>query len=192
MKRKHSVGYFSSYDRGLECLLAMWPAIRKQVPDATLDIYYGWNSFDNAHRSNPEMMKWKWGVIRKLSELKDQGVTEHGRVDHKTLAEKMKEIQVLAYPTTFTEISCITAMKAQAAGCYPVVNAIAALDETVQYGTKLYLDNLYEDKEQQQKFIDAVVEALKQDYHPQEAQKWVIDTYSWSKIAEGWHNAMAD
>lgn len=186
----HKVIYASSYDRGLECLLTMWPAIHERVPDATLDIYYGWNSFDAVHKQNPEMMKFKWNIIRKLHELKPLGVTEHGRVDHATLGEKFKEADVWAYPTMFTEISCITAMKAQLAGCYPVVNAIAALDETVQYGTKLQLDNLYKDESQQKEFIDAVVSALVSEYDPAPAKKWVADTYDWPVIAEQWDKVL--
>jgi len=38
MKKPNSVGYFSSYDRGLECLLNMWPEVVKEIPEATLDI----------------------------------------------------------------------------------------------------------------------------------------------------------
>lgn len=185
MKRKHSVGYFSSYDRGLECLLAMWPAIRKQVPDATLDIYYGWNSFDNAHRSNPEMMKWKWGVIRKLSELKDQGVTEHGRVDHKTLAEKMKEIAVWAYPTEFTEISCITAMKAAEAGMHQVTTGVAALAETAKNGTIVACEDIYSNESKQAEFIQAVVDALKKPIPSKQ-----IENPYWPDVALAWSREM--
>lgn len=186
MKKPYSVGYFSSYDRGLECLLKMWSKIKEKVPEATLDIYYGWNTFDKMHAGNPEMMKWKFQMIQLMNQ---DGVTEHGRVNHEELAKAMKEIQVWAYPTVFTEISCITAMKAQIAGMQPVVNAIAALDETVQFGKKLYLDNIYEDEQQQSEFINAIVEALKNSYDPKKAQKWAEDTYSWTVIAKVWSEA---
>ena len=124
MKRKHSAGYFSSYDRGLECLLHLWPKI--QVPDATLDIYYGWNSFDKMFADNPDGMKWKWGVIRLLSENKERGVTEHGRVSHEELARRMNEIEVWLYPTQFTEIHCITALKTAEADMHQVHTGVAA------------------------------------------------------------------
>jgi len=42
MRHKHWVIYTSSYDRGLEHLLKMWPDVKKAVPDAELHIFYGW------------------------------------------------------------------------------------------------------------------------------------------------------
>jgi glycosyltransferase involved in cell wall biosynthesis len=185
VKRKHSVGYFSSYDRGLECLLDMWPEIHKRVSDATLDIYYGWDTFDAAHRSNPLKMKWKWQMIRKLYSLKDMGVAEHGRVSHEELAKAMKEIEVWAYPTEFTEIHCITALKAQEAGCYPIVTAVAALNETVQSGYKLKYDDIYTNKEAQQAFIAAVVDALTSD----ETTGNPVSGVYWTDVAKSWAKA---
>jgi hypothetical protein len=108
----------------------MWPEIRKQIPNATLWIYYGWESWlaiqgedDLYHR-----------ICDKLEALKKQGVTECGRVSHEKLAKAMKETQVWAYPTEFPEIHCITALKAQEAGMWPVVTGVAALKETVKSG----------------------------------------------------------
>lgn len=157
MKRPNSVGYFSAYYRGLECLLDMWPKIRESVPDATLDVYYGWESWvalegedDFYHR-----------MEAKFKALASEGVTVHGRVSHKELATAMNKIQVWAYPTQFEEIHCITALKAQEAGCYPVVTSVGALKETVQCGTKINTRKIYTDEYQQEKFIKAVVTALK-------------------------------
>ena len=38
--------YGSSYDRGLEHLLKLWPDVIKEVPNAQLRIFYGWILFD--------------------------------------------------------------------------------------------------------------------------------------------------
>lgn len=177
MKKPNSVGYFSAYYRGLECLLKMWPKIRAQVPDATLDIYYGWESWvafqgedDLYHR-----------ITSKLEELKDQGVTEHGRVSHEELAKVMKQTQVWAYPTEFQEIHCITALKAQEAGCYPVTTNVAALNETVQSGVKISSKNIYMDEYKQEKFIEAVVDALKN-----KKAGTPVPNADWSDVAKVW------
>lgn len=186
--KTYDIGYFSSPDRGLECLLNLLPDIEKRLGRKVKAVWaYGWNSFDSVHANNPEMMRYKWTLVRKMREV---GLEDKGRLSHEDLAKLMKDTKVWAYPTLFTEISCITAMKAQLAGCYPVVNAIAALDETVQFGTKLRLEELYTDKSQQQEFVAAIVEALtSKTWELGEASKWVADTYSWSKIAEGWDEA---
>jgi len=182
-KKPNSVGYFSAYYRGLECLLDMWLDIRKEVPTATLDVYYGWESWvalegedDFYHRMN-----------QKFDEMQKHGVTVHGRVSHEELAKAMKEIQVWAYPTQFAEIHCITALKAQEAGCYPVVTNVAALAETVQSGDKLSTKRIYLDEYQQKKFVGKVVAALKEG----KTGTPVPDT-DWSDVAKQWDTAIKE
>lgn len=177
MKKSNSVGYFSAYYRGLECLLSMWPKIRAEVPDATLDVYYGWESWV-ALEGKDEFYQ---DMESKFDKLKEHGVTVHGRVSHKELAKAMKEIQVWAYPTEFPEIHCITALKAQEAGCYPVVTGVAALKETVQCGDIIGTRRIYTDEYAQEKFVKKVVEALK------EGKTGVpVANTDWSDVAKGW------
>lgn len=185
MKRPYSVGYFSSYDRGLECLLDMWPKIKEQVPEATLDIYYGWDVFDQFHAQNPEKMKWKWQMIRKMH---DVGATEHGRVNHQQLADAMKEIKVWAYPTEFTEIHCITALKAQEAGCIPVTTNVAALAETVVNGFKIDADDIYTNEKAQRNFIESVVLALNTKSYKKSDE---VKGRYWSDVAKVWDKALS-
>lgn len=176
-RKPHSVGYFSAYYRGLEMLLDMWPKIREKVPDATLDIYYGWESW-LAFEGEDDFYK---RMVVKMKSLEDQGVTEHGRVSHEKLASKMAETQVWAYPTQFAEIHCITALKAQEAGCYPVVTSVAALKETVQSGVSIDTDHIYSDEYSQQKFIDAVVDGLENG-----KQGEAVEGVDWSDVAKQW------
>ena len=183
MKKTNSVGYFSAYYRGLECLLKMWPAIRQEVPDATLDVYYGWESWVALEGEN----EFYHRMEALFDELKDDGVTVHGRVSHKELAKAMKEIQVWAYPTEFPEIHCITALKAQEAGCYPVVTNVAALDETVKSGIKIKTQRIYSDEYKQQKFIDAVVDALKTGKTGEP-----VPNTDWSDVASEWDKVIKE
>ncbi len=159
MKRPNSVGYFSSYDRGLECLLALWPHIRAEVPTATLDVAYGWEAYVGIRGEDAFYERMNAQFI----ELSGHGVTEHGRLSHTKLHELMKTTQVWAYPTEFTEIHCITALKAQAAGMYPVVTPIGALDETVQSGVRIYSGPIYTDHTGQKEFVAAVITALREN-----------------------------
>lgn len=186
-KKPYSVGYFSSYDRGLQCLLEMWPKIKEQVPEATLDVAYGWTVFDKVHSNNPDMMQWKFKMLQLL---KQDGVTEHGRLSHTELAKLMKSIKVWAYPTEFTEIHCITALKAQAAGCWPVVTTVAALKETVDCGCGIVSDHIYTDKAAQNDFIFEVVDALKRDSIKGERYDYLPNTY-WPDVAKVWSEALA-
>jgi len=176
-KRINSVGYFSAYYRGLECLLHMWPKIRSKVPGATLDVYYGWESWTAVQGEDAFYERME----RKFEELKDQGVTVHGRVSHVELAQAMESTQVWAYPTEFEEIHCITALKAQEAQCYPVVTNVGALKETVQCGDMIATKRIYSDEYKQEKFIEAVVSALEE----KKIGKPVPNT-DWSDVASQW------
>ena len=122
----YSIGYFSNYARGLELLIDIWPKIRRQFPQATLDIYYGretWNT----------MADWKLAkLITTIDNYQDLGVVERGKVGHEQLAQAMQQTSVWCYPCIDSgETFCITAVKCQAAGCIPVTTRIGALDETV-------------------------------------------------------------
>lgn len=121
--------YMSSYDRGLEHLLAIWPEVR-QATGAELHVYYGLNSY-RAMGGDPA-----WADMIK-AKLQQDGVTDHGRVGQPELARAVAQSGVWAYPCHFWEISCIGAMRAQAGGAIPVATDYAALNETIQHGVKV-------------------------------------------------------
>lgn len=122
----YSCGYFSNYSRGLTNLLDIWTEVKKKFPKATLEIFYGRETWGSM--SNEDLEK----LVKRIQLFKKRGVYERGKLGHEELAEKMKEISIWTYPcTTDTETFCITAIKAQAAGMIPVTTRIGALEETV-------------------------------------------------------------
>lgn len=184
-KKPYSVIYPSAYYRGLETLLDVWTDIKKEVPEATLDIYYGWESW-LAGEGEDDFYK---RTVKKLDVLKDLGVTEHGRVSHEVLAEKYLESKVWAYPTSFPEIFCITAVKANLAGCKPVITDVAALIETggpnADYVKTV---NIERDNYQQNKFKNKVIAALKAEHNTKEQKDWAMK-FEWSNVAKDWKDA---
>lgn len=184
-RNPHSLIYSSSPDRGLIYLLNNWDRIRQEVPDATLDVYYGFQVFDAIHRNNPTKMKWKQTI---LDLMKKPGITYHGRVGHKDLHEAMTNVAIWAYPTDFTEISCITAMKAQTLGAIPVTTTLAALDETVKNGVKVDVD--ITDPDGEKEYFDALIELLKDEEKQKEIRepmmKWAKNYFGWDLVAREW------
>lgn len=177
----------SAPDRGLEVLLKMWPEIRKEVPDAELHWFYGWEVFDGLHKDNPEKLVYK----ARIKELLNQpGVFEEDRADHLTIAKKYKEAQLWLYPTEFTEIYCITADKAQAGGALPVTTTMAALDERVKYGTKMDVHNMYSNELVQKEYINKVINYLKNPELVNKEREGMVDyaltNCSWVRIADQW------
>lgn len=185
-KKPYSVIYPSAYYRGLETLVDIWADVRKEVPEATLDIYYGWQSWvanegedDFYHRMN-----------EKIEAHKDLGVTEHGRVSHEVLADKYLESKVWAYPTEFPEIFCITAVKANLAGCKPVITDVAALTETGGPSAKfIETDKIYTDEYNKEKFTKQVIKALKEDHDATIQKEWA-KKFDWSQVALDWKEAI--
>jgi len=126
-RNPYSLIYSSSYDRGLEQMLTWgWPIIKKEIPEAELHIYYGWNLFDAVHRNNPERMMWKKKMIELMSQ---DGVFEHGRIGHEKLLEEKSKSSIHYYVTNFEEIDCISIRESAAVGCVPVTSNYAALKE---------------------------------------------------------------
>jgi glycosyltransferase involved in cell wall biosynthesis len=181
----HRMCYISSYDRGLIYLLKNWKIVREKVPDAELEIYYGFDLYDYIHRNNPAKMAFKEKI---LTLMKQDGITHHGRVGHKALAEGINRCGVWTYPTDFTEISCISAMKCQALGAIPVVTNFAALKETVKNGLKIDVD--IQAKEGQAEYFkvlgDFLLDTKKQEDIRKGMMPWAQEYYSWSRVANEW------
>lgn len=181
----HKMVYTSSHVRGLAYLYEIWPDVKKAVPDATLDVFYGRESYDAVHKGNPERMKWMDGMIAKAKSL--DGVTDYGKISQERIVKEFFSAGIWPYPCPFPEIYCITAIKAQAAGAVPVGATTAALDETIQFGHKQQFGEF--DKDDLSKYKESLIWWLQ---HPEEQEKirsemmaWAR-TNSWTKIAEQW------
>lgn len=179
--------YASSPDRGLDILLEIWPKIKARTKDATLHIFYGFtHTYDKLHANRVKMIAYKEHILSEVKKL--DGVIYHGKVGHAELHEHFMSAGLWLYPTHFTEISCITAMKAQAAGMIPVTMTIAALDETVQHGYKISFP--IEDTRSRKAFENITVDLLnnieKQEKLRSPMMKWAKDYYSWTNVAKQW------
>lgn len=181
----HRIIYSSSPDRGLVYLLNNWPKIKEQVTDAELHIFYGFDVFDAIYQDNPGKQQWKDRVFKMM---KQDGIVYRGRIGHDALNYEFQQSGIWAYPTDFTEISCITAMKAQKNGAIPVVTDYAALSETVKSGLRIDVDITTE--EGQKEYFTALIDLLKDPKRQQELRepmmKWAKDYFNWSNVAKDW------
>lgn len=171
--------YTSAYDRGLEHLLEMWPKVREEVPKAELHIFYGWNTFD-ALRTDELHQRWKSKMVKLMNDL--PGVFEHGRIGQIELAKEYQKANVFAYPCHFDEISCISAMKAQVAGCIPLTTDHAALAETNRTEYKI-TGNPKDSLTVFTAFRNKLISVLKED-NP--ARPDGVQGFSWTKVAKDW------
>lgn len=181
-KTKNNLVWTSSYDRGLENLLEMWPDIKKEVPDATLDTYYGFSLYDTTPWGRTKKGQfWKAKMIKLLDQ---KGITDHGRVGTDEVAEAYKKADVWAYPSAFPEIDCISATKAMAAKCVPITTDFAAVKERNQ-GVAVERDiNTQEGKEF---FRDSLIGLLLNEKQKQRIRARLdVSGYDWDNIAKRW------
>lgn len=181
----HRLIYMSSPDRGLIYLLNNWETVRKEVPDAELHVFYGFNVYDMIHKNNPARMQWKEHV---MNLMKQPGIVYHGRVGHNALHYEISKSGIWAYPTDFSEIFATNGALAQALGAIPVVTDYAALTETVKNGVRVDVD--ITDKEGQKEYFDALIKAMKNEEWQADIRKQMIpfarEHFAWSKTAQQW------
>lgn len=186
-RKKHRMVYMSAYNRGLKIALDNWKEIKEAVPDATLDVYYGWQGYDAINANNPERMEWKNNIVNLINECKD--VTDHGRIGHKQIIEEIKKADIFCYPCIFNEVYCISYVKAMAGGAYPVSSDYA---ELITYhddgGVQVHYDEGFVDAFAKE-YTKKLIEVLKSDITEEERQKMMqnaLTKYSWERTAEQW------
>lgn len=184
----------SSADRHLEATLDVFEELIKREPEKPWKLawYYGWGVFDDVHAENKEMMDWKATQMARFDALKALGRAEGGKmIQHTEIAKKYLEAGVFIYPTQFMEIDCISARKAQIAGCKVVTSDFGALKETVQYGFKVHTEGEKWGKEatfgdgNTGTYVDAILS--KDDlFDKAEIAEW-SQQFSWENIAKKWN-----
>lgn len=183
----HRMVYTSSYDRGLINLLLMWDKIRQEVPDATLHVFYGWNTYDSMVLKGARTPEFKAMMVQAMNK---PGIVDHGRIGQKQLAKEVAKSGIYAYPSFFEEISCISAMRAQVAGAIPVTTDYAALAETNKYGIKVP----GKAGENNDLFCEELIKLLKDEKRQEEMRKEMItkarNIFSWERVARQWQKEL--
>ncbi len=191
-KDPHRIIHISRPERGLEPLLKMWPALKREVPDATLQICRyssmydadGWGEVCKNYDQQVEQVNRQVGGITLLGEL--------GKAD---LYQAVSNAAVMWYPgvPTFAETSCLAAVEAQACGTVFVGSLKGALPETVPGGLLIAGDAFT--PEYQRASVAAVAETLhacaehSPDYRDVvKAGRRHVTTYTHDAIAGEWED----
>ena len=183
------VVYGSDYSRGLRYLLINWAAIRKAVPAAKLNVFYGWQCIE---RIDPHQAQRLHDELDPL--LSQPGVTHLGRLSHAAVADQFRRAGVWAYPCSVRETCCITAMKAQAGGAIPAVIPNGALQETVRFGFRTQRDFGNPGGPSDNDLIDewrqGLIELLSSPERQLSIRHAMVPTsremFDWSRVAADW------
>jgi tetratricopeptide (TPR) repeat protein len=186
----------SSPDRSLDVLPKLFMEVKKQVPEAKLEWAYGWNNYIKSNASDVKMMQWMTDTNAAMDAA---GIVSHGRLTQQQVGELYQRANILAYPSEFAEIFCISVLKAQSAGCMPITTDFGAFAEINHFGVKIHSEKTnenwsapyqfhfgLENEEGQRAWVAATVEQLK---HPKKmvgVPEWV-EQFKWVNVAEDWN-----
>jgi FkbM family methyltransferase len=115
--------YSSTPFRGLDLLVQAFPAINASVPGSTARIYSSMAVYQK-HGENDEYH----ALYDRCKQL--GGFEYYGSVSQPVLAAALSQADILSFPSTYEETSCLTVMEAMASGCIVVCNDLGALRET--------------------------------------------------------------
>jgi len=118
-KIKNRFIYSSDPQRGLQPLCEIFPKIREQIPDATLDIYFN-------EIKQPRILE----LIDKYDFIKF-----HGKIPNKQLAVELMRSDVWFYPNFHShETFCLSALEALAAGMVVMTRNFSGIVDKVGEG----------------------------------------------------------
>lgn len=183
-KNLYKLIYASNYQRGLELMLVHgWPIIKREIPEAVLHVYYGWNFTDLMYGDDPEYLSWK---DRMIELMRQPGVVEHGRVGQDTLIAEKANAAIHYYATNFEEMEPISLKESAIVRCLPVTTDYAALAEK-DYCLRLTGDP--NDQKTQEAVAYKVVELLKNPVKLEELSqqsRQIAEVETWDNIAKLW------
>ncbi len=116
------LGYTSAPFRGLNVLLVSFRAIRTAIPSVRLRVFSSMAIYQAAAHD-------EYSQLYAICAATD-GVDYFGAVGQTQLAQELRGIGGLAYPSTFPETSCIAVLEAMAAGGFVFTTRLGALPET--------------------------------------------------------------
>jgi len=129
-RQPYRLHWSSSWDRGLDNVLYLWPFIREKFPKAELHVYYGCYNWKESCR-----LKNDQEGLKKIAEIeeamKQPGVFNHGRKSQQELAVEIKKASLLLYPGWFSETFYIGGIEAQYAGVPVIANKYAGIITTL-------------------------------------------------------------
>lgn len=190
-RHRNRLVYTSRPERGLDnLLLKVFPKILEKVPNAELHLAGYNNTVDHLR----EFYNSIDGLIRGFGSK----VVWHGALGKRQLYELYASCGVYVYPTpseineAFNEISCITAMEAQAAGLPFVGSARGALPETLAPDAGTLVSGDPWTDEYVERIVEETVRYMQDDAAWEAASaagQARAKAYDWDGVAEQWEQS---
>ena len=184
-RSKVKLCYTSTPWRGLDVLLHAWELTNTQ--DCELHIFSSTKIYGKDFAVSNE---------NKYQELYDkcetlEGVVYRGSVLNEELRNELPTFDILAYPNTFEETSCISVIEALSAGLRVVCPNLGALPETTEGWARMY-PYLANKKLHALKFADILEEEIQKikngdlDSHLEQQVQTYTPRWSWDQRIKEW------
>ena len=186
-REKVKLCYISTPWRGLDVLLAAWEMLNPQ--DCELHVFsstkiYG-KDFAISQAGNFQ------DIFDKCEQL--EGVVYREYATNEELRKELPSFDILAYPNTFEETSCIAVIEALSAGLRVITSNLGALPETTEGWARMY--PFYNDKQVHamvfSQILQEEINKIKSGELDEELQEQVrvyAPRWSWNKRIEEWNH----
>lgn len=148
-KERLKICYTSTPWRGLDVLLKAWEILSPE--NCELHIFSSCKIYGEEFSSSEEQ-KYEY-LYEWCNRLPN--VVYRGSIPNESLRQELVEFDMLAYPCTFEETSCIAVIDALCAGLRVVTSAIGALPETTEGWARIY--SYIESREEHAKIFSEVL-----------------------------------
>jgi glycosyltransferase involved in cell wall biosynthesis len=182
---KVKVCYTSTPWRGLDVLLEAWELLNP--PNAELHIFSSTQIYGKDFEvNNDNLYQDLYDKCRNL-----EGIVYRGFVPNEELLKELPEFDILAYPNTFEETSCIAVIDALAAGLRVICPNLGALPETTEGWAQMY-PYLMDKSRHASKFAGILRKEIKKirneelDEHLELQKQIYASRWSWDKRITEW------
>jgi glycosyltransferase involved in cell wall biosynthesis len=165
--------YNASVSKGMVPLVtAVWPAVKKRLPDARLKIVGGYYRFrDNAPKDEQELTYWN--MVKIAEQDPTLGIEFTGIIPQRQIADILTEAAFTIYPAAFPETFGISTLESLSYNTPILTCRFGALEETAIEHSSYLLDyaitpnSLFPEIHQGaqvERFVEMVVEAAHNPY----------------------------
>lgn len=129
--KKIKICYTSTPWRGLDILLKAWELLSPQ--NCELHVFSSCKIYGKDFAQEDSKYEFLYDWCERLP-----GVVYRGSIPNEELRKEISDFDILAYPNTFEETSCISVIEALSAGLRVVTSSLGALPETTEGWARMY------------------------------------------------------
>jgi glycosyltransferase involved in cell wall biosynthesis len=176
--------YTSTPFRGLDVLIKAWDVLKPN--GCELHVFSSCKIYGEDYASTEDP---KYTDLYNAC-LNTEGIVYRGSVSNEELRKELPSFDILAYPCTFEETSCIAVIEALSAGLRVVTSNIGALPETTEGWATIYPYLMDKDRHAEvfASILKKEIEAVRTGMHLEEQVNIYAPRWSWDNRINQWIN----